>query len=87
MGHFVGNRSIVGGFLEWKRIHNLVSPIQMKFGPELFTRDKSNKLALLGLSATYKEKELFRLRKQTFNDHSTHFIALIVEKLFKHNSP
>ena len=39
-----------------------------------------NMHTVLGLSATYKEKELFRLQKQTSNDRSTHFIHLIVEK-------
>ena len=38
------------------------------------------KRAVLGLSAAYKEKELFRLQKQTSNDHNAHFIDFIVEK-------
>ena len=43
--------------------------------------EKSNNTrAVLGLTTTYKEQELFRLQKQTSNDRSTHFIDLIVEK-------
>ena len=42
---------------------------------------------MLGLSATYKNKELFRLEKQTSNDRSTPFIDLIVKNRFKRNSP
>ena len=41
---------------------------------------KIMKTTAMGLSATYKEKELFRLQKQTSNDRSTHFIDLIIEK-------
>ena len=35
---------------------------------------------MMGLSATYKEKEIFRIQKQTSNDSNAQFIDLIVEK-------
>ena len=36
----------------------------------------NNKQAGMGLLATYKYQEPFRLQKQTDNDSSTHFINL-----------
>ena len=47
---------------------------------DLNMKIENNKRVVQGLSATYKEKELSRLQKQTSNNHSTHFIDLIVEK-------
>ena len=49
--------------------------------PKVSTVERpKNKREVRGLSATYKEKEIFILQKKTSNDRSTHFTDLIVEK-------